>query len=75
MITPDDIIPLDDSEDTDKEDQRSQDDIHSNGLDEERTPPADGDEPSIDLLKQSYDASESAFTLYLGDDDSPQDDD
>jgi hypothetical protein len=75
MINPEDQIPLDDSEDNDKEDQLSQEDIHSNGLDEERIPPPDSDEPSIDLLKQSYDASESAFTLYLGDDDSPPDED
>ena len=74
MINPEDQIPLDDSEGSDKEDQLSQEDIHSNGLDEERIPSETEDEPSIDLLKQSYDASESSFTLYLGD-DAPKDED
>jgi hypothetical protein len=63
MITPDDIIPLDDAEDSDKEDQMSQQDIHSNGLDEERTPAVESDQPATDLLKQALDASESSFTL------------
>ncbi len=65
MIEPEDIIPLDDSEDSDKEDQMSQQDIHSNGLDEERIPPPDSDEPATDLLKQAIDASESSYTLNL----------
>lgn len=67
MIEPEDIIPLDDSEESDKEDQMSQQDVHSNGLDEERIPPAESDEPATDLLKQAFDASESAYTLNLDD--------
>jgi hypothetical protein len=63
MITPDNKIPLDDTEDSDKEDQMSQQDIHSNGLDEERVPPAENEEPATDLLQMSSDASEASFTL------------
>ena len=63
MISPDDLIPLDDAEDSDKEDQMSQQDIHSNGLDEERISAAESDQPATDLLKQALDASESSFTL------------
>jgi hypothetical protein len=67
MINPEDIIPLDDAEDSDKEDQMSQQDIHSNGLEEERIPPAPNDQPDTDLLSQSFDAAESAYTLGLDD--------
>jgi len=65
MITPDDKIPLDDTDDSDKEDQMSQEDIHSNGLEEERVPAAESDQPAIDLLQQASDASEPSFTLDL----------
>ena len=67
MINPEDIIPLDDAEDSDKEDQMSQQDIHSNGLDEERIPPPPNDQPDIDLLNQAFDAAEPAHTLGLDD--------
>lgn len=63
MINPDDQIPLDDTEDSDKEDQMSQQDVHSNGLDEERIPTAESDQPAIDLLQQASDASEPSYTL------------
>ena len=62
MITPDNELPPDDSEEFDAEDQQSQQDIHSNGLDE---PPLYEGSADTDLLKQSYDASESAYTLNL----------
>ena len=65
MINPEDIIPLDDAEDSDKEDQMSQQDIHSNGLEEERIPAAESDQPAVDLLQQASDASEPSFTLNL----------
>jgi hypothetical protein len=65
MINPEDQIPLDDAEDSDKDDQMSQQDIHSNGLDEERIPVAESDQPAIDLLQQASDASEASFTLDL----------
>ncbi|HJP61885.1 MAG TPA: hypothetical protein VJ844_00500 [Mucilaginibacter sp.] len=72
MIEPENDIPLDDSDDTDREDQLSQQDIHSNGLDEERTPRAEGNEPSTDLLNQAFNAAESSYTLNLGDDTPPK---
>ncbi len=65
MISPNDKIPLDDTDDSDKEDQMSQQDIHSNGLEEERIPAAESDQPAIDLLQQASDASEPSFTLDL----------
>jgi hypothetical protein len=63
MIIPDNKVPLDDSENSDKEDQMSQQDIHSNGLDEERIPPRTRDQPNTDHLQQASDASEASFTL------------
>jgi len=63
MINPDDKIPVDDSEDSDPTDQQSQQDIHSNGLDEVFDSSAEESAPPIDLLRQASDASESAFTL------------
>ena len=65
MINPEDIVPLDDAEDSDKEDQISQQDIHSNGLEEERIPAPESDQPAIDLLQQASEASEPSFTLDL----------
>ncbi|HEY4196761.1 MAG TPA: hypothetical protein VGM63_14555 [Mucilaginibacter sp.] len=61
MINPEDQIPLDDQEGEDKSDQQSQQDIHSNGLEEENiSQPANQDAP-IDLLDQSYRAADSAY--------------
>lgn len=62
MITPEDKIPFDDAQNDEADDQQSQKDIHSNGLDEEQDPPKDI-EPETDLLNQAIDASESAYTL------------
>jgi hypothetical protein len=61
MINPEDQIPLDDLEGEDKSDQVSQQDIHSNGLDEERIPPPESNDPATDLLQQAFRASESAY--------------
>jgi hypothetical protein len=72
MINPEDQIPLDDAEDSDKDDQMSQQDIHSNGLDEEDIPPADSNDPATDLLQQASDAAESSYTLHY--DDAPKKD-
>lgn len=74
MIEPEDIIPLDDSDDTDKEDQMSQQDVHSNGLDEERIPQAESNEPATDLLQQAIKAAESSYTLNLDDAPAKKDD-
>ncbi len=68
MIIPDNQIPLDDSENSDAEDQLSQQDIHSNGLDDAPEPGDTVDYADTDKLQQAYDASESAYTLNLGDD-------
>lgn len=72
MITPDNQIPLDDSEDQDAEDQQSQKDIHGNGFDDE---PEDGDviDDNTDNLEQAYDASEPSYTLDFDDDDLDED--
>ncbi|MGZ3749872.1 MAG: hypothetical protein ACXVA2_00970 [Mucilaginibacter sp.] len=63
MITPDNKIPLDDSENSDAEDQQSQQDIHSNGLDEQFDSSKEESAPAIDLLQQASAASEASFTL------------
>ncbi|AYL95405.1 hypothetical protein [Mucilaginibacter celer] len=68
---PEDQISLDDSEGADKDDQLSQQDVHSNGLNEERIPGKESVDPPIDLLKQSFDAAESSFTLFLDDAELP----
>jgi hypothetical protein len=72
MIIPDNQIPLDDSESQDSEDQPSQQDIHSNGLDDIPEPGDTVDYADPDKLTRAYDASESAYTLNL-DDDAPKD--
>lgn len=72
MITPENNIPLDDSERDEADDQQSQKDIHSNGFDEGDY--NDDDQvPDADLLRQSYDAAESSYTLDF--DDDPEEDD
>ena len=63
MINPEDQIPFDDQEFEDKEDQVSQKDIHSNGLEEERTPRVTDQNANPDALAQAYRASESAYLL------------
>jgi len=62
MIIPD-KIPVDDSENSDANDQQSQQDIHSNGVDEQFDANAPDSAPPIDLLQQASDASEASFTL------------
>jgi hypothetical protein len=73
MIIPENQIPLDDSEDQDAEDQRSQQDIHNNGLDDLPEPGDEIDDDYRDNLKQAYDAAESSYTLDLDDDNSDDD--
>lgn len=63
MINPEDQIPFDDHEFEDKEDQLSQNDIHSNGLEEERTPRTNNLNANPDALAQAYRAAESAYLL------------
>ncbi|HEY0244515.1 MAG TPA: hypothetical protein VGC01_03055 [Mucilaginibacter sp.] len=73
MITPNNQIPLDDSEDQDAEDQMSQQDRHGNGFDDELEPGDTIDNEDADGLAQAYDAAEPSYTLNL--DDDPTDDD
>jgi hypothetical protein len=73
MITPDNQIPIDDSENSDAEDQRSQQDIHSNGLDDLPEPGDTVDYADPDKLKRAYDAAESSYTLDLDEDDDTPD--
>ncbi|MGZ3873065.1 MAG: hypothetical protein ACXVJD_09110 [Mucilaginibacter sp.] len=75
MITPDNQIPLDDSENSENDDQQSQQDVHGNGLDDtaEENEIDDNSDPAS--LQQAYDAAEPSYTLNLGDDDNTTDDD
>lgn len=69
MITPDERVPQDDLQGEEKDDQMSQEDIHSNGFDESDEPLDDDSVDESDALSQAYDASESAFTLDDEDED------
>lgn len=62
MINPEDKVPLDDTQNDESDDQQSQKDIHSNGLDEE-IKQSEYVEPDTDLLNQAYRSAESAYTL------------
>lgn len=75
MITPDDRVPQDDLQGEDKDDQMSQEDIHSNGFDEADRPLDDDNVDESDALAQAYKSSESAFTLDFDDDDVDEDND
>ena len=68
MIIPDNQIPIDDSENNESDDQQSQKDVHSNGLDDLPETGDTVDYADPDKLKRAYDASESSYTLNLGDD-------
>ncbi|WP_428329071.1 hypothetical protein [Mucilaginibacter sp.] len=74
MITPDNQIPTDDSENSESDDQQSQKDIHSNGLDDFEEDEIVDESVDTNKLKQAYDAAEAAFTLNLGDDGDSSDD-
>ena len=74
MINPDDELPPDDSDESEMDDQQSQRDIHSNGLDEDyEGSTVDDDDPA--LLKQAYDAAESSYTLDFDEEDDDEYDD
>ena len=66
MITSENNIPLDDAQNSEAEDQQSQKDIHSNGLDDQMDV-QDDEDTNIDMLKQAYEASEPSYTLNLDD--------
>jgi hypothetical protein len=61
MINPEDQIPFNDLEGEDKDEQTSQQDIHSNGLQEEVIPPPDNNDPAIDLLQQAVRGADAAY--------------
>lgn len=63
MITPENKLPPDDYDASKADDQQSQQDIHSNGLDDNPNLADDSDYNEENLLKQASDASEAAFTL------------
>ena len=65
MITPDNQLPPDDSE-TEDDEQLSQQDIHSNGFDDEG--PVD-DEADTNALNQAYNASTPSYELDLDDEE------
>lgn len=70
MINPEDEVPFDDSDDLDKEDQMSQQDIHATGVEPDPEELEEGKNADTDLLQQSFDAAESAYTLKV--DDAPK---
>ena len=73
MITPDNQIPIDDQNDNDADDQQSQKDVHSNGLDDFAEDEIVEDTVDTDKLRRAYDAAESAYTLDIGDGDEDED--
>ena len=62
-INPEDNVPLDDAVNSESDDQQSQKDIHSNGFDENFDLPEGNEQPNTQILKQAFDAAESAYTL------------
>ncbi|WP_259067253.1 hypothetical protein HDF24_11685 [Mucilaginibacter sp. X4EP1] len=72
MIIPDNQIPYDDEDKSEADDQQSQKDIHASGLEDAPEPGDTVDFDEADKLKQAYDASESSYTLNLGDAPKPK---
>jgi hypothetical protein len=68
MITPDNQIPIDDSDSNESDDQQSQKDVHSNGLNDFSENAVGEDNVDTDKLQRAYDAAEASFTLKLGED-------
>lgn len=73
MITPDNQIPIDDQNENEADDQQSQKDVHSNGLDDFAEDEIVEDTVDTDKLRRAYDAAESAYTLDIGDGDEDED--
>jgi hypothetical protein len=63
MIIPDNQIPIDDADSNESDDQQSQKDIHSNGLDDIPETGDTVDYADPNKLKQAYDAAEASYTL------------
>lgn len=60
---PEDNVPIDDTLNSEADDQQSQKDIHANGFDENFDQPEGEEQPDTGNLKQAFDASEAAYTL------------
>lgn len=58
---------VDDNQNVEADDQQSQKDIHSNGFEIQKEE-IDQKEDEREMLDQAYKASESSFTLNLGED-------
>ena len=67
MINTDDELLTDDSE-TEDEEQMSQQDIHSNGFDDDDLI-SDNTQDESDALARAYEASESSYELNFDDED------
>lgn len=70
MITPEDNVPLDDTNEEEADDQQSQKDVHSNGFDDFAEPDEANGQRDADRLQQASDASEASYTLNLDDEPS-----
>jgi hypothetical protein len=75
MITPDDILPPDDSEESEMDDQQSQRDIHSNGLDEDYEGSIPDEYDASLNLEEAYGAAEPSYTLDLDEEEEEDYDD
>ena len=73
MITPDDTLPPDDSNESEMDDQQSQRDIHSNGLDNDYEAAGEDGDPDISELEQAYEASEPSYTLHVDEEEDHDD--
>ncbi|MDB5112532.1 MAG: hypothetical protein JWR67_3646 [Mucilaginibacter sp.] len=62
MIIPENDLPPDDMEASDADDQKSQQDVHSNGFDNTAQTQDDG-LSDADRLRQALDAAEPSYTL------------
>jgi len=67
MKDPKDEVPFDDSDGQDKDDQMSQQDKHATGIDPDPEDFREEKHVDPDLLKQSFDASESSYMLNTDD--------
>jgi len=63
MITPDNNAPFNDNEDLEADDQRSQQDVQSDGFDDVAPTEEQKAAAEIDILSQADRASEASFTL------------
>jgi hypothetical protein len=63
MITPNDNFPIDGAMDTEPDEQRSQQEVHGNGLGDEFVSHDDDPTPETELLEQAMDAAEPSYTL------------